>query len=322
VGAETSGGGGQVMKCRECGCHETTIHFDRHEVVCNGCGHVKSVLMDKWTKNEDDGKNTTPDTWNAYSDALGSHIFSMEARRTKSATGQMNRMRNIHRRKRRTRRSMDKFQTEIAMVLSRYSTYQSKDTKLLQVSLDNYKRLQEHHKLDGISLEQRAAALSYYVLKELGYDVNLRHHSKITLVEAGTISRISKRIAKFFRNPQVFAQNDAVNNAKTILEKLLGVEPSEFRESCISFVAYVERLLDAVDERMTNNLLVATVWIASRLEKQKFTQEEICSLWPSSIYGMRKGATYLCEKLGIDRKELATIGHGYEMNKIIGGIRI
>ena len=69
--------------------------------------------------------------------------------------------------------------------------------------------------------------------------------------------------------------------------------------------------------RYSNNLLVATVWIAGRMLDYTVHQYMLCEVWPSSTLGLRQSAKKICEIFNIDRSNLSKI----DIDEFVLGVR-
>jgi hypothetical protein len=247
---------------------------------------------------------------------LGTYISFADAVKTR---GLRLRMTNGRAYRDRGRRSRDR--TEISMIITRYTTGPAA-FKLIDECCALYSTLRDEHFFRGVTLEVRFASLTYYLLKDAGFRLRPSTHHKIAGGSMGSNTKWAKKIATRFRNPTVFSQSNCVSDAEAIVSQLVSfADASEFRTIALALTNHVGNLKTALNERMTQNDIAATIWLASKLTHSNFKQSDIRKYGNASDYGMRTSIGHICQMLGIERKELRKNNHAYDAREIIGGIK-
>ena len=218
-------------------------------------------------------------------------------------------------------RSRERVRADVAMIVSRYTTGTSA-YDLIDECCSNYNTLRDEHFFNGVTMEIRIASMTYYILKDAGFRLTPSSHQKIAGGVTKNNTRWAKKIATRFRNPSVFARTTWIVDAEKIVTKLVPIGiASDFRETALGLVNHVGNLKEALNERMTQNDIAATVWIASKLVYANFKQSDIREHGNASDYGMRTSIGNICRMLGIERKELRKASHAYDAKEILGGIK-
>ena len=101
------------------------------------------------------------------------------------------------------------------------------------------------------------------------------------------------------------------------------VTPS-YRENSLKIVEYISRMIEEHDMRFSDNMLVASMWIAgmmltcgNRNSIDYVSQEALCEIWPSSTVGLRASTLKICEVFYIDRKNISKI----DIDEFVLGVR-
>lgn len=281
------------MKCPECSEYDWTYDDSLGENVCDHCGLVHVVRPFEET--------SRPGESYEYTKQLGSTIIETDSN---YKTGQLHRMRKHH-----MYASMlsDADRRTIVlsnMILSNYSVGKSIRAKV-QVYL---KSLNAEHAFRGCTVEQRAAALTFYILKESNIPMNIRTHSKYSMVESKYISRWGKRIAKHFRKSYVFAQENAMGNAIGIIDRL-GNIPQGYRPDALTMIQYLETFYKERDVRFSPNKMVSALWLVSKMGNYNITQKDLVksSGNTSSEIGIREQIREMQRTFDLTRKELYSL---------------
>ena len=308
------------VKCIECGCHQTKTNDTTGEVVCIDCGlvHIEQGFeINPIHKSQKATKGKAYSTILADNHKeLGTYISFNDARKSKGMALRMH-----QRRTNRDRTRKSRFRADAAMIISRYSTG-VEARKLIDECVATYNTLREEHFFIGISLEVRAASLTYYILKDAGFKLTPSSHEKIAGGSSKKNTNWAKKIATRYRNPGVFSQSTSVSDAESIVSKLVTIgELSSFRMHSLQLVNHVDNMKQALSERMSQNDIAATIWLASKLTYSGFDQSEIRKHAQASDYGMRESVGRICVMLGIERKELRKASHAYDIKQILGGIK-
>lgn len=287
--------------CKE--CQSTSFDYiDRlGEQICSDCGLVLSVnpIEERVSYNVSKYAEKTNE--------LGSIISKNDARNYRDYV--------LRKETLRTKPESDSDRTMRVlcnMILSNYSV--GKEIKELTQSY--YKTIKRERIFRGVKVEWRAAALTYYVLKENNIVTSLKKHEQISKVPKSDISRQAKKVAKFRRNTVVFTNSDSIHLANTLLDRLQITSP-ELRIGTIKLVEYISRNVEQRNIRFTNNMLASCFYISSRMLDIKITQKQLEEAWPCSQGGIRTTMTQLSEIFNFDKKKITS----YDLDSFIAGVR-
>ena len=294
--------------CKECGCVSFQYDDSLGESVCVDCGLVivvnpfeETVSYVDWSQD-----NRKPNTTH-----LGSYIL------TRDISGK--RDWSLYREQ---IRSQPESSTDRRMkiLLSMNLSYYNVPPNLIKRAYSYYKTMNKDRLFIGLPVEKRAAALTFYILKELDIVCNIREHSKHTRVKRADISKIARKIARYQKKSHVFIETNHISKLQVLLSKLEANDTtinSSFRENAHRMVEYVSRHMEALDLRYSNNLLVATVWITGRILGYPVHQYMLCEVWPSSTLGLRQAAKKIYEIFNIDSSNLTKI----DIDEFVLGVR-
>lgn len=285
--------------CKE--CKSTSFEYiDRlGEQVCSDCGLVLSVNPIEETVQYTTDAN--------ISNKLGSYVAKSDVVNNKSYF-----LRKEHVRINPETDSDRQMRVLCNMILSNYGV--GKEIKELTQSY--YKTIKRERIFRGVKVEWRAAALTYYVLKENNIVTSLKKHEQISKVPKSDISRQAKKVAKFRRNATVFTHRDSIQLANTLLDRLQITCP-EFRVGTMKLVEYITRNVEKRDIRFTDNMLAACFYMSSRMLEVKITQKQLEESWPCSTVGIRTTLTELSKVFNFDRKDI----QGYDLDAFVMGVR-
>jgi len=273
--------------CVECSCLTFTFNERLGETVCDDCGLVQIVRpfeeSVKWsdsyeptTKLGSGFKPTSKQYYRLHQQNVWASAMSDTDRRTISQS---------------------------AMILSQYSS------KELMPRVSTYlTSLNNENVFKGVSVECRASALTYYLLKEAGVTVNIKRHSDISNVDKKYISRFGRRIAKHFRKAHIFSTVNASQVATSVLDKLDNVS-SHFRSETMRMIDYIDMYCDSINIRFTSNRICAVIWIVSVMEKERqHTQELIRKASGNcSIIGIRLSTNEISGWFGLPKEHLLSL---------------
>ena len=282
-----------AMKCPECSEYDWSFDDSLGENVCDHCGLVHVVRPFEETTRK-------ADTYEVSSH-LGSMIID---RNSNYKTGQLHRMKKHHMFAAMLSETDRRTITLCNMILSNYNV-----SKSIRNNVGVYLRsLNAEHVFRGCSVEHRAAALSFYILKESNIPMNIRTHSKYSMVDSKYISRWGKRIARHFRKSYVFSQENAMGSAIGIIDRL-GVTPEGYRPDALTMIQYLETFYKERDIRFSPNKMVAALWLVSRMGKYNITQKDLVksSGNTSSEIGLREQIREMQRTFGLTREELYSL---------------
>jgi len=290
------------VKCPECEGFDWTFNDSLGENVCDDCGLVQVVRpFEETTTIMRDGTGHFTGTYEPTK-RLGSLIIETNSN---YKSNQMYRMRNHNVYAASLSDADRRTITLCNMILSNYSA-----SKPIRDKVGVYLRsLKAEHVFRGCSVEQRAAALTFYILKESDIPLNIRTHSKYSMVESKYISRWAKRIARHFRKSYVFSQENPMRNATGIIDRLDNI-PDGYRPDALDIIQYLERFYKEQNIRFSPNKIVAALWLAGKMGKHGVTQKQLVksSGNTSSEMGIREQIREMRRFFGLSREEL------YEMS--------
>lgn len=292
--------------CVECSCVSSTFDERLGESVCDDCGLVQIVRPFEetvsWVSAEGNYEPTNG--------KLGSQIMGINSNHK---SNQMYRMKKHNIWASSFSQTEKRTYTQCMMILSNYSV-----GKGLKENVSVYMNsLNNEHVFRGITVEHRAASITYYILKEAGITVNLTRHSDISKVERKYISRYAKRIAKHFRKSHVFANVNSYRIASTIIDRLDNVS-TNYRMKSLRMIDHLDKYCSAVDIRFSPNKICAVLWAVSVMEDERHhTQELICEAsGNSSVVGMRTSLKEICDWFNLTKKDLLSL----EVLQFINGV--
>tara|TARA_R100000152_G_C6780475_1_gene213286 strand:- start:2006 stop:2908 length:903 start_codon:yes stop_codon:yes gene_type:complete len=282
--------------CAECKCDSFTFDDRLGENVCDECGlvHVVRPFEETVTPRTRNGDFTYENTRE-----LGSIILE-----TKSnlKLNQMFRMKNHNTWAKKESDTDIRTMRLCMMILSHYSMKNREHVNSYLRSLNSERVFR------GISVENRAAALTYYILKEAGITVSLAKHSEISMVERKYISRYVKRIAKHFRKAHVLSTINSHGIAATILDKLEDVSPN-YRMNTLRMIDFLDDYCKSIDVRFTTNRICAMIWAVSVMEDERHHTQELIreASGNCSVIGMRIALKEICGWFDLTKADLFSL---------------
>ncbi len=323
------------MKCSECNSITTTFDERMGETICDDCGLILSVnIFEEKVTQTAKGNFLIRDadygglgSMIKREDVSGRKVFSLFDQHT----------RTIH------DSSTTKFRLSASIFLSYYN-----GKELLQEVTKKYKTMKEEHLVRSLPLENVAAGLVYYVLKDKGIPISLKDFSKQTKIPVKNIVRSSKRAKKKFgctnfsfvnidniitetierirvrqqikitrfnplhiNNPEGYEL--FINNRNTF-EDIQG----DLRRDCYRFAEYVKQCYDLFNETTTKSDIVASMWIVSQIyNSHSISTAALSECGGFSEPTLREKRRRICSnlKLDVDKIQLYTI------ESIINGVR-
>tara|TARA_R100001015_G_C4627814_1_gene187576 strand:+ start:1671 stop:2588 length:918 start_codon:yes stop_codon:yes gene_type:complete len=289
------------MKCPECECESSYFNDAIGEMICRDCGLVLYHRpFEETTSIIRDGQQT-----HEVTNRLGSYMGY--PRQYSPTNSQFSRMKRQHVWASSLTEADRETITRSRMIMSNY-----KASKSIMDKVETYlKSLKEEHVLRGCTVEQRAASLTYYILKESQIPVNLKTHSKFSYVESKYVSRWAKRIAKHFRNASVFTHRNIMAEAISIIDRLEShrrIDP-EYRMKALRLIKHIEQCYKVKQMRLSPNLIIASLWVAGKMENIKVTQAELVDASGSSAStsGVRVSLHALCEVFGLTKEDMCSL---------------
>ncbi len=309
------------MKCVECNCTTTTFDERMGETICADCGLILSVnIFEETTKTifiQDDGKSGSGGVYSRTSDLskLGSII---ERKDVKSKTDYSLITNNI-------RINHNDSENKVLVATGIYLSYYN-GGKLKNEVIKKYRILKDEHLVRGLPLDDVAAGIVYYVLKERGVPVSLKDYSKRTKVPIKNIMRTTKRVTRKFGKPHIFSQLNTDEIVSSIIDKLNSREKTRFKEKiegdirmdCYNFVDYAKQCYDNFDLTFTTSDIVAALWIVGQtFNSRSITQLGLADCSTVSEVTIREKARKMCNNLNLNKNKLRS----YTTKNIMNGVR-
>jgi transcription initiation factor TFIIIB Brf1 subunit/transcription initiation factor TFIIB len=309
------------MKCVECNCTTTTFDERMGETICADCGLILSVnIFEETTKTifiQDDGKSGSGGVYSRTSDLskLGSIIQRKDVKSKTDYSLITNNIRINH------NDSENKVLVATGIYLSYYN-----GGKLKNEVIKKYRILKDEHLVRGLPLDDVAAGIVYYVLKERGVPVSLKDYSKRTKVPIKNIMRTTKRVTRKFGKPHIFSQLNTDEMVSSIIDKLNSREKTRFKEKiegdirmdCYNFVDYAKQSYDNFDLTFTTSDIVAALWIVGQnYNSRSITQLGLADCSTVSEVTIREKARKMCNNLNLNKNKLRS----YTTKNIMNGVR-
>ena len=283
--------------CIECNCTSSTFDERLGEVVCNDCGLVQVVRPFEETVSWLSAKEKYhPTKDNDSAKGLGSYIME-----TRTKTDYFFKREHI--------RARPVSDTEKRTILHTrmYLSYYNVSKIVLDNVPRNYRSLREERMTRGIPVEHISAGLSYFMLKEAGYGVTLRKHSKQIKVEFATIAKYAKRIARHFNKSYVFADQNPVRTLTDTLERMDGVNP-EYRQNAILVAEKIFKHLSDSTIRYTPNMQNSTLWLVARMMGESHSQKKIIkAALNGSEMGIRTSIPEMLSYIGLNKERMLSM---------------
>ena len=311
------------MKCVECNCTTTTFDERMGETICADCGLILSVNIFEETSNSFSTTTSKLGSYNGYNYyqnvdnvyKLGSII---ERSDVKSKTDYALRTNNI-------RMNHNDSENKVLVATGIYLSYYN-GGKLKNEVVKKYRILKDEHLVRGLPLDDVAAGIVYYVLKERGVPVSLKDYSKKIKVPVKNIMRTSKRVTRKFGKPHIFSQLNIDETVSSIIDKLNSREKTRYKEKiegdirmdCYNFVDYANQCYDNFDLTFTTSDIVAALWIVGQnYNSRSITQLGLADCSTVSEVTIREKARKMCNTLNLDRNKLGS----YTTENIMNGVR-
>ena len=285
-----------VKECWECKSTSVTYDEAMGEIVCDDCGLVlvkntleETVSLENEEKKTSDYMGRTNSSFN-----LGSMISIKDLNNKKARV-----LYNTQRWNQTETPSHKKMLKLSNMALSYYSVQYEIKERVPRY----YKILQERHSLRGIAIEVRSAALTYYILKEIGIATTIRRHAKLTMVTEKEISKSSRVIATVLGKPWVFSHI----NIDGLVENCgaqLSCNDAKFLGDVKNLSHQASVILDMHCERFTAAYLAACFYLVAIFNRKRYTQAEISRACGTTEVSLRTNLRKLLDKYGIEKDRL------------------
>jgi len=293
--------------CKECGCKDFTFIEHLGEKTCDDCGLVLVVNPFEETTqvialDDDDRRGITVGR-------LGSYISKHESYGSSSKFA-------LYREQLRSQPETES-ERRARLLINTTLSYYNSGWDIKDRTHAHYKAMCRERIFRGSSVERRCAGLTYFVLKDAGVVCNIQDHAKYTKVAQNDISKMARRIARNQRKSHVFTNDNHIQKANVLLDKM-DIEVSQYyRMSVLRMVEYVSRTIEALDMRYSDTMLAATFWWSAKMTGENVTQDNICNVWNSSVIGLRFALQKFADIFGLDRKRLSDM----DVEDFVSGVR-
>tara|TARA_R110002050_G_scaffold75215_2_gene161344 strand:+ start:18562 stop:19425 length:864 start_codon:yes stop_codon:yes gene_type:complete len=166
-----------------------------------------------------------------------------------------------------------------------------------------YKSFVAKQKVATISMEIRAAGLTYFILKELNLAVSPQEHAKLAGVEVKYMLRFAKRLGSVLGKPYVFSNININGMVDKAASRLINPSP-EYIGDVQTFSKYMEQKYHLVNKRFSRATLAASFYIVSLVRREHYTQERISEIAQVSEVGLRNHVKIILELLNIKKSNL------------------
>lgn len=300
------------MKCIECKSEKNTFDERLGETVCLECGLVlvQNIFEETTILKTDGGvldaaSRTSNRTWDLGSTIHRTDIgrFGKNARKLFFTQRHNNPLNESYLR-------MLKLSN---MNLSYYNVTPSLKSRVNKY----YQVLNKTQTLRTIPIENRAASLTYYILREAGIAVTVQKHSNVTKIPKNEISKYARTIAARLGKPWVFSQMNIEGLIQQAGSKLYLPNP-EYVGDVSKLSENVNQKLDMHDTQFTLATLSACFYLVSIFRRENYTQQEIAKLVGTTEVSLRKNMKKVLALYNIDKKLLNYM----TLNDFINGIKI
>lgn len=285
-----------TKKCWECKSTSVTYDEAMGEIVCDDCGLVlvKNTLEETVSLENEEFKTSNYMGRTNSSFNLGSMISIRDLNDKQARL-----LYNTQRWNQTESPSHKKMLKLSNMSLSYYSVqYEIKE----RVSR-YYKILQERHALRGISIEVRSAALTYYILKEIGVATTIRRHSKLTRVTEKELSKTSRVIATVLGKPWVYSHINIDGLVESVGHQM-SCNDTKYLGDVKKLSHQASELLDLHCERFTAAYLSASFYLVAIFNRKRYTQAQISRACGTTEVSLRTNLRKLLDKYGIEKDRL------------------
>jgi transcription initiation factor TFIIB len=304
-----------VKECWECKSNSIIFDDNLGETICDDCGLVlmqnaleETIGLTSLDEKTSDYMGRTNSSFN-----LGSMI-SIKDLNSKQARV----LYNTQRWNQTESPSQKKMMKLCNMALSNYNVRYEIKERVPRY----YKTLQTKHALRGVSIEVRAAALTYYILKEISIATTIKRHSNYTRVTEKEISKNARIVATFLGKPWVFSQiniNGLVDNVgqNLFVSSLILTQDAEYLGDVKRLAHQANEILDMHCERLTIAYLSACFYLVSIFNRKHYSQVQIALACGTTEVSLRSNLNKLLAIYGIEKETLPYL----TLNDFIGGIR-
>ena len=301
-----------MIKCAECNSRKNEYNSQIGETCCAKCGLVlTSILFEETTFLKKIDKNDMM----LSKDELSKSFVTDDGRLGSRIMGTSNLAKTQLWESSKYRGKVlpsDKYFTVLVKnIIYQYNIPTSGVTNSVLDQCESLKRtLRERTLLRGYSIEIRASAITYLILKDKNI-TNIKRHALICGVNKKKLSRATRKLGKGMPNKQLYY----VRNTTSIMEDcilLLETKTGEmcnysFRIKCFKMSEYVASSYDEMNLSYRNSTNAVVMWLTSQMNSQKYTQKqigEVCNTTPQSL---RINLKVFYDSFNVSKKQMLSI---------------
>lgn len=260
------------MSCVECKENEFEFNERLGERVCTNCGFV--VVEEIFEKSHrsfvyKDGELTQREPAKY---GLGSLIGKNSVNQNRKLVRRLKRTEYTHK-SRSHKRSMDYL---LAISAEFHPTKLVKDEMQ-----NNYLTLVKSYQLQGYTLDERVAAVIFFTFRANNRAIKLRHLAKACDAKSSRVSKLSRKIARYFERPWILSQVDYHGEFERIGETL--GKDRGFISDCINVHLYLKPRCEDNNVIMNSAYIGAVIYITGILRDEKLTQKRVCEVTDSPL---------------------------------------
>ena len=321
------------MKCSECNSITTTFDERMGETICDDCGLILSVDIFEETVMLKHGERHSDRSRNFSQ--LGSIISFSDVNSRRDSSNFVQNLRTTY------SDSENNLMLSAGIYLSYYN-----GKKLLPEILKRFRIMKEEHLVRGLPIDNIAAGIVYYTLKDKGMPVSLKDFSKKSKIPIKNIMRTSKRVTRRFGKPHIFSHlnldeivNETIERIRVRQQtKVVHIHPrhnrpytiyannrpifedisSDMRRDCHRFAEYIKQCYDLFNQTFTRSDIIASIWFVGEIyNSQSISTAALAECGGVSEVTIRTKRRSICNDLNLDYDNIKL----YTIENIINGVR-
>jgi len=241
------------MKCLECEGLEFEMDDRMGERVCVQCGfvHVENIFEDT--------------TANYYYDKEG-NIHAREIITRRKQLGSDSKLMKDHERQ---------WGRSINYMMALAAEFQP--TKLVKDEMaHNYLTLVKAQMFRGVTMDERIGAIIFFTFRENSRSITLKEVAKHCDASPHRLSKISRKIARYFKRPWILSQVNYHGEFERIVLDL--GKTREFITDCVNVHLFLEPLCENNNIIMNKAYVGAVIYIVGLLRNERIQQEVLCDI--------------------------------------------
>jgi len=307
-----------IVKCTECGSRDLKTDSFRGELFCQDCGLVlaEDLLEETSAGREKAGDPLSARVYepNKQGYLLGSQVGSKNIDGTFDRSKLGRKLRTYDKRSTPNHlRSRQKGVMSCRMLLADMQAPNS----LIEQVLWNYKKLYKGTGMNGIPLDVRAAAITYFTYKDNGIRVSIEEVCSHNGAHPRQVAKMARKIASIFQKPWVLSQRNLTQDIEKYCSKMQMDRVAI--NAALRLAVPIEQMGEALCLQMGHGFTAAIIYIAIRLTPQGSyrTQRDISETCKITEVTLRNNYNSILKNLGIDKKNFEN-GY-YSVDDIVSG---